>query len=819
MSSLEESSSATKKAVGQQPETHVVSPYTLSSSDNPGSMISSVLLTGDNYNEWATEMLNALQAKRKTGFINGTIPKPAGDDPNLENRMTVNSMIVGWIRTSIEPKVKSTVTFIANAHRLWLDLKQRFSVGNKVRVHQLKSQLASCRQEGQAVIDYYGKLCSLWEEYHIYKPLTVCSCGLCTCGATSAPAKEREEEKVHQFVLGLDKSRFGGLCATLDAMDPRTSLGEVYSRVIREEQRLCSNRQREQKEKAVGFLTRPDATGGSKPDSIVSKSRLSCSHCGHTGHDKRDCWQLVGFPDWWTERSEKSNNGRGSSSRGRGGRGSPSNSGGRGRSQMVAAHATSSNSSVFPKFTQEHLKAFTQFLQEKSNNSTSAGDSSNKLSVKLKLGNVILDTGASHHMTGNLSLLINVVPISPSPVGFTDGSKTFAISMGVFPLSNNVKLTNGLFVPSLNCTLISDHFSKTLIGSGEERDGVYYLTDVATTKIHMASAIFDQALWHRRLGHPSFSVLSAYLCFLVPRLLLALRLVTQFGKAIKTVRTDNGTKFMCLSPYFRANGIVHQTSCVAMPQQNGRVERKHRHILNVARALLFQASLPIKFWGEVVLTAAYLINRTPSTLHSGRSPYEILHDCKPAYDQLRVFGSACYVHRTTRDKDKVCQHSRKCVFVGYPVGKKGWKAFDIERNEFLVFRDVAFQEDVFRYAVVSSSPTVVSSSPTSCDDDWIVSTSELENSDHSSPVSLPVNPPTPELVAPTVPPVSQVLQSSPAPRHSKRTPKPSVRLTDYVLYNANYTPSSSHALPDLSSVFDNGRRYVSVSFDRLCFGC
>lgn len=80
----------------------------------------------------------------------------------------------------------------------------------------------------------------------------------------------------------------------------------------------------------------------------------------------------------------------------------------------------------------------------------------------------------------------------------------------------------------------------------------------------------------------------------------------QFGKSVKTVRSDNGTEFMCLLTYFCENGIVHQTSWVATTQQNGRVERKHIYILNVSRALLFQAGLPIIFWGEAILTTGYL---------------------------------------------------------------------------------------------------------------------------------------------------------------------------------------------------------------------
>ena len=59
---------------------------------------------------------------------------------------------------------------------------------------------------------------------------------------------------------------------------------------------------------------------------------------------------------------------------------------------------------------------------------------------------------------------------------------------------------------------------------------------------------------------------------------------TQFGRTIQTIRTDNGSAFH-MDSYFASHGIVHQSSCAYAPQQNGIMERKHQHILNVPRAL------------------------------------------------------------------------------------------------------------------------------------------------------------------------------------------------------------------------------------------
>lgn len=53
---------------------------------------------------------------------------------------------------------------------------------------------------------------------------------------------------------------------------------------------------------------------------------------------------------------------------------------------------------------------------------------------------------------------------------------------------------------------------------------------------------------------------------------------TKFNTKIKCIRFDNGNEFLS-KDFYSENEILHQTSCVATPHQNGIVERKHKHII------------------------------------------------------------------------------------------------------------------------------------------------------------------------------------------------------------------------------------------------
>jgi histone deacetylase 1/2 len=150
-----------------------------------------------------------------------------------------------------------------------------------------------------------------------------------------------------------------------------------------------------------------------------------------------------------------------------------------------------------------------------------------------------------------------------------------------------------------------------------------------------------------------------------------------FDRKIITMQTDWGGEYQKLHSFFEKIGITHHVSCPHAHQQNGAVERKHRHIVEVGLALSAHASMPLKFWDEAFIAATYLINRTPSKVLNYSTPLERLFDQTPDYSSLRVFGCACYPNLRPYNRHKLEFRSKQCVFLGYSNMHKGFKCLEI----------------------------------------------------------------------------------------------------------------------------------------------
>jgi transposase InsO family protein/uncharacterized membrane protein YgcG len=168
---------------------------------------------------------------------------------------------------------------------------------------------------------------------------------------------------------------------------------------------------------------------------------------------------------------------------------------------------------------------------------------------------------------------------------------------------------------------------------------------------------------------------------------------TQFSVKIQALRSDNGTEYVNkdMGSFMSDKGILHQTSCPDTPPQNGVAERKIRHLLEVARALLFTMNVPKFMWSEAVMMATFLINRTPSRVTGMKSPCELIFTENKFPVPPKVFGCVCFVRDHRPSVNKLDPRAVKCIFIGYSSGQRGYKCWSPSERTF-VSMDVTFRE-------------------------------------------------------------------------------------------------------------------------------
>lgn len=150
-------------------------------------------------------------------------------------------------------------------------------------------------------------------------------------------------------------------------------------------------------------------------------------------------------------------------------------------------------------------------------------------------------------------------------------------------------------------------------------------------------------------------------------------------KLSKQIGEVNFSLFLhfCLSWVSFTDCLVHTH------HQNGVVERKHRHIVELGLSLLSHASLPLSFWDHAFLTGVYLINRLPSAPLKFDTPYHVLFQTDPHYQFLKVFGCSCCHFLHAYHSHKLEFRSTECVFLGYSPSHKGYKCMSSSGRIFI----------------------------------------------------------------------------------------------------------------------------------------
>ncbi|WIA17281.1 hypothetical protein OEZ85_014150 [Tetradesmus obliquus] len=165
----------------------------------------------------------------------------------------------------------------------------------------------------------------------------------------------------------------------------------------------------------------------------------------------------------------------------------------------------------------------------------------------------------------------------------------------------------------------------------------------------------------------------------------------QTNHKVKAVRSDNGPEYMSntVLAYLKKNGIRHEPTVTYNPQQNGMAERFNRTLMEKARAMLIEASLPKNLWAEAVNTANELYLLAPAAGLTC-TPYEAFFKQKPDISHLRVFGSKVYSVTPPSKRKKLDPKATLGTLVGY--APKGYRILSNDTGDIVISRDVYFDE-------------------------------------------------------------------------------------------------------------------------------
>lgn len=127
----------------------------------------------------------------------------------------------------------------------------------------------------------------------------------------------------------------------------------------------------------------------------------------------------------------------------------------------------------------------------------------------------------------------------------------------------------------------------------------------------------------------------------------------------------------------------------------------------MVRATLFEANMPLYYWGESLTTACYLINRIPSHILDFHTPLETLNRglSSPSIVNLtpKFFGCTTFVHIPNHARHKLQPRALRCVFIGYGLHKKGYRCFHPPTRKLYVTMDVQFYEQHMYFPTTSAA--------------------------------------------------------------------------------------------------------------------
>ncbi|XP_062094173.1 uncharacterized protein LOC133800236 [Humulus lupulus] len=203
------------------------SPYYISNGDQSVVNLVPKILTGcENYSSWRRSMIVALAARNKIKFVDGRLPEPEDDDEEYDVWFRCNSLVISWILHAISSEIADSVMYLDNAARIWFELQERYHQKNAPRVFEAKRSMQALVQGSNSVTTYFTKLKSFWDLIQEFRPQPVCS-----CGAMKIIQEYQDEDRVLEFLIGLNES-YSNARSQILMQDPFPNINKAFASVV-----------------------------------------------------------------------------------------------------------------------------------------------------------------------------------------------------------------------------------------------------------------------------------------------------------------------------------------------------------------------------------------------------------------------------------------------------------------------------------------------------------------------------------------------------------------------------------------------------------
>jgi hypothetical protein len=310
---------------------------------------------------------------------------------------------------------------------------------------------------------------------------------------------------------------------------------------------------------------------------------------------------------------------------------------------------------------------------------------------------------------------------------------------------------------------------------------------------------------------------------------------TQFNTKVQKLHSDNGAEFLSLNFFFLRKAFFFNTLVYINLSKMVSLSANIDTSLKLLALYVFNLIYPLLSGENVFLLPSILLIAFLLCCFTKKTPFEILYNKLPDYSRMRVFGCVAFA-TIVNPSSKFSPRATKCIFLGYPIGQKAYKLYDIATQKIFTNRDVVFLEDTFYNPPQVNPPThnppalsiplpIVSDSyshlpPSSVIIDPFdppISSSPAPTDSIPSlpepPSSTPLTPPAAQQTPvqpddPVFPEPTLVIPDQPL-RRSQRPREANVRLKDYVCSQVILPP---HQLFSASSAPIPGTKYPLCHF-------